>query len=108
MLRIVGLKPAGRELFNAEGASEEAAGVARPFQLNEPSITEPCWVKLHGTRSRMFSDDAVCYSMALLCTLGRLDHRPYMNFGHLAVGGRLSAFQYHRGDIHGLQQKLGR
>src|SRR6516164_10468047 len=49
VLRIVGLKPAGRELFNAEGASEEAAGVARPFQPNEPSITEPCWVKLHGT-----------------------------------------------------------
>jgi len=77
VLRIVGLKPAGRELFNAEGASEEAAGVARPFQLNEPSITEPCWVKLHGTTSRMFG------LLFHALPLGRLDNRPYMNFGHL-------------------------
>ena len=51
MLRIGRLKPAAREFFNAESTSEEAAPIADRFELNEPSITQRCWVKLHGPTS---------------------------------------------------------
>ena len=47
VLRIVSLKPARRELFNAECPSEKASIVAHWLQPNEPSITQRCWLKLH-------------------------------------------------------------
>jgi len=47
VLRIVGLKAARRELFNAERPSEKASIVVHWLQLNEPSITERRWMKLH-------------------------------------------------------------
>ena len=62
VLRIVGLKPVGRKLINAERASEKASIVARRLQLNKPSVTERCRVKLHGTTPRYLSDDAVRFA----------------------------------------------
>jgi hypothetical protein len=62
VLWIDGLKPAGRELFSAKGASEKATSVARWLELNEPSISERGWLKLHGSAS----NEAVRYTVMIL------------------------------------------
>ena len=67
VLRVVGLKPAGRELSNAECAGEKATSIARWLQLNEPRISEGGWVKFHGSTSRYFSDGAgLCHGNGCL------------------------------------------
>jgi len=66
MLRIGRLKAAAREFFKTEGTSEEAAAIADRFELNKPSITQRCWVKLHGPTS---APSWVHDAEELFCTL---------------------------------------
>lgn len=48
MLRIAGLKPVSSKLANTEGAGEETPAIAYRLEVNDPDVTERCWMKLHG------------------------------------------------------------
>ena len=64
VLRIVGLKPVGCELVNAESTGEEAPAITCRLKVDGPNIAEHCWMKLH------WITPSSSYAMALLWLIG--------------------------------------
>ena len=106
VLRIAGLKPVGRELFNTEGASEEATVVAHRLQVNEPNITKRCWVKLHRTTSTQSNLACLMVSrdvFAQVLSIGLI----WMSVTS-AVRGKLRAFSITEATSWGCNKSSGR